>query len=213
MLMRNNVPIDVKRVCSFGAGAFYHDMMSENFRQDQIEVVRLFDDTVPAQRWEPELYGMDSTIPEETLFCVGYGQMPLRLSRLLQLCGAGMDLVTWVSRHAVLSALSNVGNGCIIDHGTIIGARAKVGLGCYLGMYSTVEHDSQIGRACYFASHVHLNGRVTIGDGVFVGSGAHFRDGISVGDGAVIGMGAMVLSDIPPRVVAYGNPARVVREL
>jgi maltose O-acetyltransferase len=37
--------------------------------------------------------------------------------------------------------------------------------------------------------------------------------GVTIGDGAVIGGGAVITRDIPPNVVAAGNPARVIREI
>ncbi len=35
--------------------------------------------------------------------------------------------------------------------------------------------------------------------------------GVTIGDGAVIGAGSVVTRDIPPGVVAAGNPCRVLR--
>lgn len=37
--------------------------------------------------------------------------------------------------------------------------------------------------------------------------------GVTIGDGAVIGAGSVVLRDIPPRVLAAGNPCKVIREI
>lgn len=36
---------------------------------------------------------------------------------------------------------------------------------------------------------------------------------MTVGDNSVVGAGAVVTKDIPPGVVAVGNPARLVRTL
>lgn len=51
----------------------------------------------------------------------------------------------------------------------------------------------------------------TIGDGADIGCGAVILGGISVGEGAVIGANAVVLKDVPPRGVAVGVPAKVIR--
>ncbi|HEV3469044.1 MAG TPA: sugar O-acetyltransferase [Pyrinomonadaceae bacterium] len=54
---------------------------------------------------------------------------------------------------------------------------------------------------------------VEIGSDVWVGGGALVMPGVRVGDGAVIGAGSVVTKDIPPGVLAAGNPCRVIREI
>jgi len=54
---------------------------------------------------------------------------------------------------------------------------------------------------------------VRIGDDVWIGSNAVILPGVSIGEGAVIGAGSVVTKDIPPGVVAVGNPCRVIREI
>ncbi len=52
---------------------------------------------------------------------------------------------------------------------------------------------------------------VQIGDNVWIGESVCILPGVTIGDGAVVGAGAVVTRDIPPRCVAAGNPARVIR--
>ena len=40
-----------------------------------------------------------------------------------------------------------------------------------------------------------------------------FRSGVTIGEGSVIGAGSVATKDIPPMVVAAGNPCRVIREV
>lgn len=54
---------------------------------------------------------------------------------------------------------------------------------------------------------------ITIGDNVWLGGGAIVLPGVTIGDDTVVGAGAVVTKDLPPGVVAVGNPARVVRSL
>ena len=37
--------------------------------------------------------------------------------------------------------------------------------------------------------------------------------GVTIGENTVVGAGAVVPKDLPPNVVAVGNPARVVRKI
>jgi maltose O-acetyltransferase len=54
---------------------------------------------------------------------------------------------------------------------------------------------------------------VTIGDNVWIGAGVTLVPGVCVGNNSVIGAGSVVTRDIPPDVVAVGNPCRVIREI
>jgi acetyltransferase-like isoleucine patch superfamily enzyme len=54
---------------------------------------------------------------------------------------------------------------------------------------------------------------VVIGAGAYLGWGSVIGPGVTVGAGAFIGEGAVVLDDVAPHTVVYGNPATVVRHL
>jgi maltose O-acetyltransferase len=54
---------------------------------------------------------------------------------------------------------------------------------------------------------------IAIGDNVWLGGGAIVLPGVRIGDDTVVGAGAVVTRDLPARVVAVGNPARVVRSV
>jgi len=54
---------------------------------------------------------------------------------------------------------------------------------------------------------------VTVCNDVWIGANACVLRGVTIGEGAVVGAGSVVTHDIPPFVIAAGNPARVIREL
>ena len=58
-----------------------------------------------------------------------------------------------------------------------------------------------------------LGNPITIEDGVFLGGGVIVLGGVTIGRGSVIGAGSVVTRDIPPGVIAAGNPCRVIREI
>lgn len=54
---------------------------------------------------------------------------------------------------------------------------------------------------------------VTIGNDVWLGAGVIVLPGVTIGDGTTIGAGSVVTRSIPPHVLAYGNPCRVIRPI
>lgn len=54
---------------------------------------------------------------------------------------------------------------------------------------------------------------IRVGHNVWIGANTCVLPGVTIGDNAVIGAGSVVNRDIPPCVVAAGNPCRVIRRL
>jgi len=50
-------------------------------------------------------------------------------------------------------------------------------------------------------------------DDVFIGSGARILKGAKIGSGAIIGAGSVITGNIPPNVIAAGNPAVVIKRI
>ncbi|MFI1184040.1 sugar O-acetyltransferase [Streptomyces sp. NPDC020799] len=54
---------------------------------------------------------------------------------------------------------------------------------------------------------------IVVGDNVWLGAGVIVCPGVTIGENTVVGAGAVVTRDLPAGVLAFGNPARVVRAL
>ncbi|TCU63844.1 putative colanic acid biosynthesis acetyltransferase WcaF [Bradyrhizobium sp. R2.2-H] len=58
----------------------------------------------------------------------------------------------------------------------------------------------------------YITAPITVGDQVWIASDVFVAPGVKVGRGAVVGARSTVREDVPPEVVAIGEPARVVRD-
>ena len=54
---------------------------------------------------------------------------------------------------------------------------------------------------------------ITIGNNVWIGGGTTILPGVTIGNDVVIGAGSVVTKDLPDRVIAVGNPCRVIRQI
>jgi acetyltransferase-like isoleucine patch superfamily enzyme len=115
-----------------------------------------------------------------------------------------------------------VGRGSLVENDTTIGALTKIQANAYITAYSTVE-DSVFIAPCVVTTNDNFMGRTdkrhelvrgpTIRRGARVGGGAILLPGVEIGEEAFVGAGAVVVSDVPPRTVVVGNPARELRKV
>jgi UDP-N-acetylglucosamine acyltransferase len=73
--------------------------------------------------------------------------------------------------------------------------------------YSHVAHDCQVGDRAVFANCASLAGHVEIGDWVILGGLTAVHQFSRVGAHAFLGGGTIVTRDVPPYIMAAGNPA------
>ena len=140
-------------------------------------------------------------------------------------------------RNRLLSEMfAQIGEGCYIEpplHANWGGKHVHFGKDVYANFNLTLVDDTHIyvGDCTMFAPNVtvataghpilpslrekacQFNMPVHIGKNCWIGAGALIMPGVSIGDNTVIGAGSVVTGDIPPNVVAVGNPCRVMREI
>jgi acetyltransferase-like isoleucine patch superfamily enzyme len=96
--------------------------------------------------------------------------------------------------------------------GAIVNCGSSVGEFAVLNTQCSADHDCILGSYSSLAPGARLGGRVVIGEFSAIGIGAVIREGITIGNHTVVGAGSTVLRDLPSHVVAYGTPARVIRQ-
>jgi sugar O-acyltransferase (sialic acid O-acetyltransferase NeuD family) len=105
-----------------------------------------------------------------------------------------------------------VGAGTYIGAAVVVQPGARVGPFCIVNTGAIVEHDAGVGAGVHLAPRTCLAGHAEIRCASFVGVGAIVRDRVRIIADVIVGMGAVAVADIADGVVAYGNPARVVRK-
>ncbi len=129
-----------------------------------------------------------------------------------------------------------IGSGVFIGRNTILhckngdivlGDDVNIGFNCDIASSDRVE----IGRKVLIAAYSYIVGGghdfsrsdasvmdqkriakgIYIGAESWIGAGVIVQDGCNVGEGTIVGAGAVVTESLPPKVVAVGLPARVLR--
>jgi acetyltransferase-like isoleucine patch superfamily enzyme len=116
-----------------------------------------------------------------------------------------------------------------IQKNAVIGARCKISSHTFICEGVTIEDECFIGHHVCFINDRYPRATAGAGRlqteadwevvpirvcrGASIGSGAVIMCGVTIGAGALVGAGAVVTHDVPPRHLAAGVPARIIRPL
>jgi acetyltransferase-like isoleucine patch superfamily enzyme len=111
----------------------------------------------------------------------------------------------------------SIWNSSVIDYGCSIGNRVKIHCNIYVAQFTVIEDDVFVGPGVKIANDYHpgcpeskecMKGPI-LKRGCRIGVNVTILPYVTIGEGTLVGSGSVVTKDLPPGVVAYGNPARV----
>ena len=137
--------------------------------------------------------------------------------------GAG----TKIWQYTVILPKASIGNNCnicshvFIENLVTIGNSVTIKNGCKLYDGCRIYDNCFIGPNVIFANDLYPRSKEHLDDylltevleGASIGAGSVVLPGITIGRRALVGAGSVVTTDIPDDVVAFGNPARVIRSI
>lgn len=122
-----------------------------------------------------------------------------------------LRFVNAIHPNAIIGKNVVLGQGITLMAGTIINSNCIVEDFCVINTKASLDHDSHMKSFSSLAPGVTTGGYVMIGNFSSVFMGSVISPRISIGDHTVIGAGSFVNKSVPDNVVAYGNPAKVIR--
>jgi acetyltransferase-like isoleucine patch superfamily enzyme len=147
------------------------------------------------------------------------------------------ELPVVIGDNAVIRSHTVIYAGTVIGHDFQTGHRAtiregnQIGDDVSVGTGVTIDNDCQIGNDVRFRGHdligeYHhqcppppLSQGQTVHErphpqaGAKIGANSTLLPDITIGEMALVGAGSVVASDVPPRAVVVGNPAKVVKTI
>ena len=97
---------------------------------------------------------------------------------------------------------------CTINRGTKDSGVTKIGSDCLLMAYVHIGHDCIVGNNVILANGVQLGGHVEIQNYAIVGGLTPVHQFCKIGEHSLVGGGLRVVQDIPPYIVANGQPLK-----
>lgn len=115
----------------------------------------------------------------------------------------------------------SIGSHTAIERGNQIGGATRIHSNCFIPEFVIIEEKVWIGPCVTIlnilhppcprfedcAKSVHIKKNAKIGGNVTIGPR------VTIGENSLIGMGSVVTADIPDNVLAFGNPARVIKQI
>lgn len=201
----------MKRAVMAGATRFAHDV-AETCALAGVEIVALIEGLdrarVGGTAALPVLWIDDQASFEPDLpLVIGVGNVA-RKGFIERLVADGRRLESVVHPTAFVPASAEIGEGCVVLAGVILGSYARIGRGTVLNRGCIVSHHSVIGEWSFVGPGAVVAGEVTIGEQVHIAVGATVRDNLTIGDRAVVGAGAAAVKDVPADTTVVGVPAR-----
>jgi acetyltransferase-like isoleucine patch superfamily enzyme len=106
---------------------------------------------------------------------------------------------------------TEIGVGVVAMAGCIFNPKAKIGNFTFFATGAQVEHDNNVHDYASISAGSITGGFVTIGKFSAITLGVTVFDRVEIGENTVVGAGSLVTKSLPDNVLAYGNPARVIR--
>ncbi len=110
----------------------------------------------------------------------------------------------------------NIGDGTVIRECVTIsratgeGEETRIGNNCLFQACTHIAHNCLVGNNVIMSNCAGLAGHVVVEDRVVIGGIAGVHQFVKIGRNAMVGGMAKVVQDIPPYVIADGQPARVI---
>ena len=155
----------------------------------------------------------EDQVKTSTPYVLGMGNPVIRRKVAEKMTEKGLKPTTLVHPTAVIGKENEIGEGTIVTAGVVITNRCNIGAHCILNLNTTIGHDCTIGNYAEFSPGCSINGFTFVGEGVNCGSGTVTIPEAKIGEWSVIGAGAVVKGEIPPRSLAVGVPAKVIKTL
>jgi acetyltransferase-like isoleucine patch superfamily enzyme len=127
---------------------------------------------------------------------------------LREQCSVGHHCI--ISRYVTLNYNAHVGNHTRIMDLTHITGNSTIGDNVFISVHVSTVNDNVVVAREYHEERIQ---GPTLENNVTIGAGAILLPSTHIGEGAFVGSGAVVTKDLPPRVLALGIPAKIIKEI
>jgi sugar O-acyltransferase (sialic acid O-acetyltransferase NeuD family) len=174
-----------------------------------------FEDVDMHYGWQGFLAWVKNRNKKDIGFCIAIGNPHgrVRLELAEKLKEQGLQAVNVIHPSAIIAPNVSFGEGIQVMAGAIIQPEVIIGKQCIINTKASVDHECIINDGVEITVGATICGNVHLGINSWICAGVTILPRITIGHDSIIGAGALVTKDIPGNVIAYGVPAKVIREI
>lgn len=141
----------------------------------------------------------------------------VKLSKFINLYGCEIGDETKIGAFVEIQKNARVGRRCKISSHTFICEGVEIHDNVFIG-HGVMFINDLYPRATTATGELKTEAdwrveKTVVQKGASIGSGATILSNVTIGENSIVGAGSVVTKDVPPNVIAAGNPARVLRTI
>lgn len=213
--------VNVEKIVLVGAGGHALSVIDSIRSKEEYEIIGITElgCTVGEQVSGCEIMGNDSVLKsvfdsgvKYAFIAVGsIGSTALREKLYHLLKDTGFILPAIIDNSSNIGSDVCLGAGIYAGKNTVVNAKSTIKDMAIINTGAIIEHGCRVNEFAHIGPGAVICGDVKIGAGTHVGANTTIIQGVTIGYNSIIGAGSTVVHDVPSKVIAYGNPCKVVR--
>lgn len=208
----------MKAILVVGAGGHSKVIVDILQQNGEYEIAGLIDRSGTRGFWGIPVVGSDEDLDrlreelhiEYAFVALGKGQLREKVTQ--KVVDAGLEIISVLSKTAIISSRARIGKGTVVMPGAIINADAVIGNGCIVNTNASIDHECEIGDYTHVAPGCALSGKTIVGRQCLLGTGCRVIDGVHIGDNTIVGAGTVVIGSLEGNCTVVGVPGKIIKK-
>lgn len=212
----------MKNIVIIGGGNQAHYTIDIIEKEGQYNIVGIIDSIceIGSERFGYKILGRQENIVEIInqyqiqggLITIGDNWVRHIVSKQILELISNFEFVNAIHPSVIIGNNVRIGFGVTAMAGVIFNPKSTIGNFTFFATGAQIEHDCTISDFASVSAGSVMGGYVKLGKFSALTLGVTVLDRLEIGENTVVGAGSLVVKPLPSNVLAYGNPAIIIRK-